>query len=153
MTSSIAVYYIPGDVLNFDPARVSDPSWRGRDLGLSRRFRRHDLGRLDHPLTSLGPGPSSTVAGQGHHHVRILVVGLEDGGVLGVDQLGGDRGVVVEGLQGVGQVAGVEGDLDRLALVVDRQLDVRAADVGRLAGELQRRRRRTGSRRPGSPRW
>src|SRR5205823_10252197 len=39
--------------------------------------------------------------------------------------------------QGVGQVAGVEGDLDGLAVVGDRQVDVRAADVGGLAGELE----------------
>ena len=63
------------------------------------------------------PPPASTIPRQGHHDVRIEVIGLEDGGVLGVDQLGGDRRGVFERLQRVGEVAGVEGDLDGLAAV------------------------------------
>ena len=90
----------------------------------------------DHSATALEVGRESTFASERHDNIRIVIARSEDSGILGIDQLGGDGHGIVQRLA-LDQVAWVECDLDRLSLVRDRQIDMRAAHVGRRAGELE----------------
>ena len=78
------------------------------------------------------------VAGEGHDHIAVAVVGGADGGCVAVLQV--DREVLFgfEHFEEVVDESRVERDRNRLAAVRDRELDSRLADFGGLAGQHER---------------
>ena len=96
------------------------------------RTRSRPNGRFAHPTYQSNPRaflrftkePVSckplALARQGHDHVGVMIGGPENRGILGIDQFGRDGSRVVQRPQCIDQVAGIEGNVDRLALVWDR---------------------------------
>ena len=70
---------------------------------------------------------------QRHNYIGVVIVCLEDGGILGIDQFGGYGGRVVQRLERINQIARVEGNVDIFTLISDGQLDVRATNISGLA--------------------
>jgi len=62
----------------------------------------------------------SAFAGQWHDHIGILIGRFEDRSILRVDQLSGDRCAVVQGFEGIDEIARIKRDRDRFSVVGNR---------------------------------